>query len=140
MSEPNEILTLFADEALLAVNKPLGLPSLPDGYDPDAPHLRSVLEPVYGRLWTVHRLDRETSGVVLLARTAEAHRHLNTQFQEQRVVKIYHALVLGDPAWDKRTIRLPLRGDGDRRHRTVVDHKRGKPAVTHLRVFERFWR
>jgi RluA family pseudouridine synthase len=129
---------LFADDSLLAINKPAGLLSLPDGYDPGAPHLRMVLEPLYGRLWTVHRLDRETSGVVVLARTAEAHRRLNAQFQERRAVKVYHALVSGDSGWGEQVIDLPLRADGDRRHRTVVDRERGKPAVTRLRVMERF--
>jgi RluA family pseudouridine synthase len=140
MSEPIENMILWADETLLAVNKPAGLLALPDGYDPGAPHLRSVLEPSYGPLWTVHRLDRETSGVVVLARTAEAHRHLNTQFQERRVVKFYHALVVGDPDWETRTVDLPLRADGDRQHRTVVDPVSGKPAATRLRVLERFGR
>jgi len=140
MSHTTDLPILFVDVSLIAVNKPPGLASLPDGYNPKAPHLRKVLEPVYGRLWTVHRLDRQTSGVAVLARTAEAHRHLNTQFQEHRVVKIYHALVLGDPSWDAQTIDLALRADGDRRHRTVVDPRLGKPAVTRLRVLERFGR
>jgi RluA family pseudouridine synthase len=133
-------MVLWVDETLLAVNKPPGLLSLPDGYDPGAPHLRSILEPAYGRLWIIHRLDRETSGVVLLARTAEAHRNLNTQFQERRVAKIYHALVVGEPNWEAQSVDLPLRAGGDRRHRTVVDREQGKPAVTRLRVLERFGR
>jgi RluA family pseudouridine synthase len=133
-------MVLWSDETLLAINKPAGMPSLPDGYDPDAPHLRSTLEASYGRLWTVHRLDRHTSGVVLLARTAEAHQNLNTQFQDRKVSKIYHALVEGDPNWSEMTIDLPLRADGDRQHRTVVDPKNGKPASTRMRVLERFGR
>jgi tRNA pseudouridine32 synthase / 23S rRNA pseudouridine746 synthase len=135
-------LLLYADEALLVIHKPAGLPTLPDGYAPDAPHVRSVLEPEYGRLWIVHRLDRETSGVLALARTAQAHRSLNGQFEKHQTIKIYHALVNagspGGPDWEERTVRLPLRPNGDRRHRTVVDPRAGKPAVTHLRVLERF--
>jgi 23S rRNA-/tRNA-specific pseudouridylate synthase len=96
------------------------------------------LEQEYGRLWIVHRLDRETSGVLLLARSAEAHRLLNTQFEQHLVSKIYHALVIGSPDWQKKTISLPLRPNGDRHHRTVVDRDKGKPAVTRLNVMERF--
>lgn len=131
-------LVLYADEALLAINKPPGLRALPDGYDPSLPHLRSVLEPEWGRLWIVHRLDKEASGVVLLARSAETHRALNDAFAGRGVVKVYHALVAGSPDWEALTVDWPLRADGDRRHRTVVDPKRGKPSITDLRVGERF--
>jgi tRNA pseudouridine32 synthase / 23S rRNA pseudouridine746 synthase len=129
---------LWVDEAVIAVNKPSGLRTLPDGYNPDAPHLKSLLEPIYGRLWIVHRLDKETSGVIVLPRTAEAHRSLNTQFEQHTAHKVYHALVKGSPEWEERSIDLRLRANGDRRHRTVADAQRGKPALTHLRVIERF--
>jgi tRNA pseudouridine32 synthase / 23S rRNA pseudouridine746 synthase len=128
---------LHIDEALLVVNKPAGLPTLPDGYQADAPYLVGLLQEAFGRLWVVHRLDRETSGVLALARTAEAHRALNLQFQEREIAKIYHALVVGKPAWDERTVNLPLRADGDRRHRTVIDRARGKPSTTACRVLGR---
>ncbi len=134
-----EEMVLWTDAHLLVVNKPAGLPALPDGWTP-GPHLKSVLEPVYGRLWTVHRLDRHTSGVVVLARTAEAHRALNTQFETHGVAKVYHALVIGSPAWEERTVDLPLRIDGDRKHRTVIDSHAGKPSVTDLCVLERLGR
>jgi tRNA pseudouridine32 synthase/23S rRNA pseudouridine746 synthase len=111
---------------------------LPDGYDPTLPHLRSLLEPEFGRLWIVHRLDRFTSGLVLLARSAAAHRSLNDQFAARQVSKIYHALVASAPQWDERALDLPLRTGAGRRRRTVVDFERGKAALTQLRVLERF--
>jgi RluA family pseudouridine synthase len=98
-----------------------------------------VLEPHFGRLWIVHRLDKETSGVLALARNAPAHRALNTQFEQGAVRKIYHALVFGLVEWEEKTVDLPLRPNGDRQHRTVVDYQRGKPAVTRLRVLERYF-
>jgi 23S rRNA-/tRNA-specific pseudouridylate synthase len=76
--------------------------------------------------------------VVLLARTAEAHRLLNTQFEKRLVRKSYHALAFGNPPWETLPIHLPLRPNGDRRHRTIVDPANGKPAHTDLRVLERF--
>lgn len=128
---------VWSDEWLLAINKPAGLPTLPDGYDRQAPHVKSILEPVYGRLWVVHRLDRETSGILLLARSADSHRQLNAQFESHQVHKIYHALIVGTPEWMEARAEHPLLPDGDRRHRTVVDRQRGKDALTRLQVLER---
>ena len=132
-----EIAVLYLDEALLVVNKPAGLPTLVDGYNSAAPYLVGLLKQTYTPLWTVHRLDKDTSGVIVFARSAEAHRHLNTQFEQRQANKAYHALVVGSPPWERLTVDLPLRADGDRKHRTVVDAQGGKPAVTDLRVLER---
>ncbi len=140
MGLPADIPLLLCDTALLVINKPAGLSTLPDGYDPTLPHIKSLLQQEYGRLWVVHRLDKGTSGVLLLARTAQAHRSLNTQFEQHLVFKRYHALVSGNPEWQEKTIDLPLRPNGDRHHRTVIDLQAGKPAVTHLKVLERLGR
>jgi RluA family pseudouridine synthase len=137
MIQLSNFQVLFCDAALLVVNKPAGLRSLPDGYNQALPHVKSVLEQEFGRLWIVHRLDKETSGVLILARSSEAHRLLNTQFEQHLVFKVYHALVIGDPQWDEKTIRLPLRSNGDHRHRTIIDLQNGKPAITHLKILER---
>lgn len=131
-------LILYEDEAILVVNKPAGLLSLQDGYDHSLPYVRTVLEPDFGPIWMVHRLDRETSGVMIVARSAAAHHHLNDQFLRRAVRKTYHALVRGVPAWDARHCQAPLRKNGDRQHRTVIDPRRGKPAETDFHVLERF--
>jgi RluA family pseudouridine synthase len=133
-----ERLVIWTDEYLLAINKPAGLPSLPDGYDPDAPHVRGVMEPAFGPLWIVHRLDRDTSGLLLLARSSDAHRHLNLQFASRQTEKVYHTIVKGSPDWDEFRVSLPLRPDADRAHRTLVDHRSGKAAVTNLKVLDRY--
>jgi RluA family pseudouridine synthase len=135
--DPRQML-LWIDEDLLAINKPAGLPTLPDGYDPQAPHVKGLLQESFGPLWIVHRLDRETSGVLLLARGPGAHRALSMQFENRAVSKVYHALVGGSPPWEQQRVTLPLRPDADRQHRTLVDAQQGKPAVTNLRVLERF--
>jgi len=125
---------LYADEALLVINKPAGLLSLPvvDNYA----HVRAVLEPTWGRLWIVHRLDRETSGVMVLARSAAAHRALNTQFQERQIHKAYHALIWGSPPWEDIHLDMPVRINVGRRKRTVAGTQ-GQPAVTRVRVLRR---
>jgi RluA family pseudouridine synthase len=129
---------LIIDEYLLAVNKPAGLPTLPDGYDKSAPCLINLLKQQYDRVWVAHRLDKETSGVIVFARSAEVHRALNIAFDSRAVHKVYHAITIGVPLWDEHTIDIPLRSDGDRRHRTVIDRERGKTAITRLSVLERF--
>jgi len=138
MPELTHIPVIWSDKDLLVIDKPAGILSLPDGYDPSLPHLKSILSPIHGPLWIVHRLDRYTSGVMVLARGLEAHQKLNIQFQERKVKKAYRALVLGNPEWDQKSIELPLRVNTGRRHRTVVDLDRGKPSATHFSVHERF--
>ncbi len=133
-------MLLYVDDVLLAVNKPAGLPTLPDGYDPAAPHVSSVLPSQFGKVWIVHRLDRETSGVLVLARTPAAHQSLNEQFETRQIAKVYHAIVRGSPKWTEYTVHLPLRPDGDRQHRTVVDYEQGKPCTTSLQVLQRLGR
>ena len=129
---------LFSDDAVLVLNKPAGLPVLPDGWERDAPYLVKMLEEQYGKLWIVHRLDKSTSGVMVFARTAEAHRLLNIQFEGHSVRKTYHAIVEGVPAWNEKTARHPLRADVGHRHRTVVNDKTGKSAETGFRVIRRW--
>jgi RluA family pseudouridine synthase len=131
-------LLLWSDAELVVINKPAGLPTLPDGYDSSAPCLVALLRAHYDSLWVVHRLDKETSGVILFARTALAHRALNAQFEQRQALKTYHAIVDGVPGWSEKTVSLALRPDGDRRHRSVVDARHGKPALTELRVLKRF--
>ena len=133
-----DIPILWSDQDLLVINKPAGMLSLPDGYDPSLPHVKSVLSPIYGDLWIVHRLDRETSGVMVLAYNADAHQGLNTQFQNRVVKKVYLALVLGCPDWDQKIVQLPLRTNVGRRHRTIVDRDEGKQSETRFDVLERF--
>ncbi len=128
---------IFLDNDLLVINKPAGLLSIPDGYDPDLPHLKSVLEPDFGPVWLVHRLDKDTSGVMLLARNADAHRDLNRAFREHTVRKVYHGLVTPSPAWQEQVIDLPLKVNADRKHRTKVDLKVGKLAWTGCKVLTR---
>ncbi len=125
---------LFEDSHLLCINKPAGLLSIRDGYDPSLPYVSKLLEPHYGRLWIVHRLDRDTSGVFLLARSSPIHKDLNSAFEGRQVHKTYHAIVTGCPPWEEYQADLPLKIDADRRHRTLVHPVGGKPAQTRFRV------
>ena len=89
-----------------------------------------VAEKEFGKLFAVHRIDKDTSGLVIYAKNAEAHKSLSKQFEERSVEKTYHCLVNGHPTWDNLTVSLPLQPDGDDRHRTVVNKRFGKPSKT----------
>lgn len=130
--------SLYLDEHILVINKPAGLSVLPDGWEPQAPYLVKLLEANFGKIWVVHRLDKITSGVLVFARTADAHRMLNRQFEQHEVEKIYHAFVEEAPGWEEKDCRMPLRINVGHKHRTAVDHKRGKPAETRFNVLKRF--
>jgi len=129
-------LIIFEDDAFLAVNKPAGLLSIPDGYHPEFPHLAQVLFPTFGWIWIVHRLDRETSGVILVARSRSSHQALNQQFQQRLVKKRYLALIQGNPDWETISVNTPLRVNGDRKHRTIPAPLTGKPAQSDFFVRE----
>jgi RluA family pseudouridine synthase len=130
------IQVLFDDEHLLAVTKPAGVASVHDGGRPKDPDLHTVLVDHEGELFTIHRLDKDTSGVIVFARTEEAHRAMSVLFESREVQKTYHAIVSGVPTWKEHTVDAALLPDADRRHRTLVDMHNGKPAVTHFRMLK----
>ena len=124
---------IYSDDDIVVLNKKSGLLIAADRYNPDAPRLDLEAEKEFGRLYAVHRIDKDTSGIVIYARNAEAHKNLSMQFEKREVQKTYHALVYGHPVWDNLTVDLKLLPDGDARHRTVVDKRLGKPSVTEFR-------
>lgn len=129
---------LFTDQDLLVVNKPAGVVAIRDGYDPDRPNLHNELSREVGRLWVVHRLDGDTSGVMVFARNPETHRYLSLQFERHTIKKVYHLLVLGAPDWQEKNVTLPLRVNGDRQHRTIIDLRAGKIASTNFSLVEQY--
>ncbi len=129
---------LYSDERLLVLNKPAGLPVLPDGWEKDAPYLVKMLEEAHGKIFIVHRLDKITSGVMVFARDAETHRALNMQFEKHEAQKVYHAIVEGNPKWDEKVTKFPLHANVGHKHRTIVDDKHGKPSETRFRILKRY--
>jgi len=129
---------IYEDEYILVVDKPAGLPVLPDGWEKDAPYLVKTLEEEYGKIWIVHRLDKITSGVMVFARDAETHRTLNIQFEERQAEKVYHAIVEGIPQWNEKIAKHPLRINVGHKHRTGVSDKYGKPSETRFKVIKRY--
>lgn len=130
---------IYADEDILVIEKPSGVLSLPDGYDKNIPHLKSILEPEFGTLYMVHRLDKETSGVMILCRNKYSHHLLNSQFESREIHKEYRSLVFTPtPFPNSITYDFPLRINADRHHRTRVSLSQGKPAKTDFQLVEEY--
>ncbi|MGA9378910.1 MAG: RluA family pseudouridine synthase, partial [Phormidium sp.] len=131
---------IYEDEWLIAVNKPAGLLSVPGRYsynqDSVVSRLRQLL-PDGMMLTAVHRLDQETSGVLLLARHRESYRQLSQQFELRQVRKVYEAVLSGVLLIDKGAIELPLWGDPENRPLQTVNWQYGKPSLTHFQVISR---
>lgn len=129
---------LYEDEDIILINKPAGLLSIADGYDTTIPHIKDMIEPNFGEVWIVHRLDKDTSGVMILARNADTHRKINEDFRLKKIEKTYHGLVTPAPTWHEMDIQLPLSPNSDRKHRTRVNQTSGKTAQSFCRVLKWF--
>lgn len=129
---------VYSDPHILIVNKPADLSVLPEGWDKSAPYLVQMLEEQFKKVWVVHRIDKVTSGMVIFALTAEAHRSLNIQFEKHEVEKTYHALINGVPKWDEKVTKFPLRVNVGHKHRTMVDNRNGLRSETRFKLLERY--
>lgn len=142
---------IHEDADVIVVNKAAGIAVLADRWDDSKERLDELLNAAYAeriaaapteppplpfphRVFVVHRIDRDTSGLVVFAKNADAHKALSSAFESRRVQKTYIAAVHGSPAWKETLCDLPLRPDGDRDHRTVIDKATGKHSITTFRV------
>jgi tRNA pseudouridine32 synthase / 23S rRNA pseudouridine746 synthase len=121
---------VHADEAILVVNKPAGLLSVPGKGDHLTDCLTSRIQAAFPEALLVHRLDMDTSGIMVFALTPHAQRHLGLQFEKRMMKKVYVARVWGELTEREGEIDLPLRVDWDNRPRQHVDHENGRPAQT----------
>lgn len=131
-TDPIEILHEDAD--MLAVVKPAGLLSVPGRGEELADCLITRLAAIFPNVLLVHRLDRDTSGVMVFGLTAHAQRTLSMEFETRRAKKTYIARVWGKLEPREGTVDLPLTVDWPNRPRQMVCHENGRPAVTDWRV------
>ncbi len=129
---------IFEDENIIVIDKPAHLLVLSDRYNQSLPNLNRMLKDELGDIFVVHRIDKETSGVIVFAKNSETHAALNSQFENKEVEKTYLAIVTGNSVTDEGTIDSPI--TESQRHPGVmkVDPKHGKPSKTNYRVIERF--
>lgn len=131
-TDPLEIL--YEDAHVIAVNKPAGLLSVPGRGEDLQDCLLSRLQSAFPDALLVHRLDRDTSGVMVFGLTPHAQRSLSKEFELRKAKKTYVARVWGQLRPKTGTVDLPLIVDWPNRPRQMVDHDNGKPAVTDWKV------
>ncbi|MGJ8745264.1 RluA family pseudouridine synthase [Polaribacter sp.] len=138
ISEEKTLPIIYEDDVLIIVNKPTELLSVPGKEITDSVYTRILQKyPNATGPLIVHRLDMSTSGILLLAKTKEAHKILQSQFIERTVKKRYVALLDGNLPKEKGTIKLPLRVDLDDRPKQLVCYEHGKLAETNWNVINR---
>lgn len=133
--EPTRIL--YEDEDLLLVRKPHLLLSIPGRHPLNRDCLISRVQLRFPEARMVHRLDLDTSGIMVVPLNRQSQAHIARQFQQRRVEKIYHAIVYGNPARDRGEIDLPIARDWANRPRQMICRTRGKSALTHYEVLAR---
>lgn len=137
MKNTQDIQYLYEDESIVIVSKPAGVLTIPDRYNKELPNLRRILEKKYGKIFVVHRLDRDTSGVMVFLKNADAHRILNEQFQNNEVEKIYNVVVSGIVPREEIDIDIPIIADPVKLGMSRPS-ARGKESLTKVKVIERY--
>jgi len=135
-AEPR-LSVIYHDDDLLVLDKPSGLLTVPGKAPEHGDCLEKRARETCPEARIVHRLDMDTSGLVVMAMNAKAHRHLGLQFERRHIKKTYIARVWGLVEKDSGNIDLPLICDWPNRPRQMVDHERGKPSQTDWQVLAR---
>lgn len=128
---------IYDDEDLVIVSKPSGVLTIPDRFDATKPNLYHQLQHHFGEIFVVHRIDRETSGIVCFAKNAVAHKNLTQQFEARSAEKFYLVLVEGRMHAEEGIIDKPIAESMTEPGKMVIA-KRGKASVTHWKVLEMF--
>jgi 23S rRNA pseudouridine955/2504/2580 synthase/23S rRNA pseudouridine1911/1915/1917 synthase len=125
---------IFESEDFIVINKPAGVLSIPDRTQ-SAESLKDILIKQYGQIFTIHRLDKETSGLIVFAKNEVAHKHFSKAFEERSVEKIYIGLVQGTMTQEEGSVDAGIM-EHPAKNGTMISHKKGKSALTHYKVME----
>ncbi|HEY9615394.1 MAG TPA: pseudouridine synthase [Microcoleaceae cyanobacterium] len=131
---------IYEDDWLIAIDKPAGLLSVPGRYHDRQDSVLSRLRHLLSdgdALLTIHRLDQDTSGILVLARDRQTYQALSQQFQQRTIYKVYEAILAGELTQAQGLIDLPLWSDPSDRPRQKVDLQRGKPSQTQFKVLDK---
>jgi 23S rRNA pseudouridine1911/1915/1917 synthase len=127
---------IFENDHYIVVNKPAGLLSIPDRFGKDI-SLKVLLQERYDAIYTVHRLDRDTSGIIVFAKDEETHKLLSQQFEDRSTFKLYAGFALGNVTPKKGQIDSPI-AEHPTKKGTMMIHRKGKPSFTEYEVLEDF--
>jgi 23S rRNA pseudouridine1911/1915/1917 synthase len=133
-----QLEVLHNDDNYIAVNKPSGMLSIPHRFEPEQASVLQILRAKFTDVYTVHRIDKDTSGCIIFAKNAESHQYLNTLFEKRQVHKEYTALVHGNLMYDKGTIHNKLTEHPTIKGKMMVHAKLGKDAITDYIVLEAY--
>ncbi len=128
-------MIVFEDEQILALNKPSMLTSETDN-SVDATSLRTIMQKNRPEAMLCHRLDKETSGIIIAAKNPEMYRSISIAFEKRLIIKKYHAMIQGVERWEERDIHLPISKQAN--FRAVIDREKGKDATTIVKTIENF--
>ena len=130
----NNFSIVFENNDFVAINKPTGLLTIPDREQTEK-SLKEYLKEKYGDIFTVHRLDKDTSGLVIFAKNETAHKYFSKLFEDRKVEKYYLGIVLGSPENKTGSIDAPI--TEHLLHKgTMTIHRNGKPSLTTYEVME----
>jgi 23S rRNA pseudouridine1911/1915/1917 synthase len=132
-----EDIILFENDDLVALNKPSGLLTIPDRHDNELASLQGLLKKKYEQIFTVHRLDRDTSGLILFAKHEAAHKFLSQLFESRGVQKYYLGLINGELPNEKGSVDQPIMDHPVQKGKMVTNAK-GRPSLTDYEVLENF--
>ncbi len=127
-------MVIFENNEFIAVNKPSGLLSVPDRQQ-SQPSLKDILHKKYGSIYTIHRLDKETSGIILFAKTEESHKYFSTLFESRLIKKFYLGFIHGSLPDKTGHIDSPIMEHPVNKGQMIV-HTKGKPSHTTWEVLE----
>ncbi len=127
---------IYENENFVAINKPAGLLSIPDRFGKD-PSVKTLLQEKFGKIFTVHRLDKETSGLLVFAKDEETHKDLSKKFEGREVEKFYLGLLSGILMNRTGTIDVPIM-EHPGKSTLMMAHKKGKASITDYQVLEEF--
>lgn len=127
---------IFEDDDIIIVNKPPFYLTIPDRFAPEKKNLYGWLTEKFGKIFIVHRLDKETSGILMFAKNGTAHRTMSMRFEDRKVTKIYQTLLDGVVHLDEGTIEKPIamHKNGKR----MLINRRGKMSITDYKVLKRY--
>lgn len=128
---------IFIDEDIILVNKPAGYLSIPDRFDPLKPNVIGFLKNKYNEVFVLHRLDRETSGIMIFARNASIHKILSSDFEKHTLRKTYLALIEGYIREDSGKIEKPI-AESKASGGLMIISPKGKPSVTLFQTIKRY--
>ncbi len=128
---------IFEDEHIVVLNKAPGMLTLSDRYAPDKASLHAYLQNKFGEIFTVHRLDKETSGVILFAKNAAAHRAFSMMFEHRNIQKYYLTVLDGQLYQEEITVDKPIASSLTQKNKMVIN-ARGKESKSIFRVLESF--